>query len=371
MARIRLDAVHKIWPDGSRALDGVDLDVGDGERLVLVGPSGCGKSTALRLVAGLEAPTRGRILLDESDVTGLPPRERNLAMVFQSYALYPHRSVGQNLGFGLRMRGAGASEIEARVAEVAARLGLAEVLERRPAELSGGQRQRVALGRALARCGACDPGGGPRALLLDEPLSNLDARLRLEMRAELARLHRELGVTLLYVTHDQEEALTLGDRVAVLAAGRIEQVAAPEEVYRRPASAFVADFIGVPRINWLPGRVVEHADGPRIDCRELELAAPEGLAIGRAVDLAVRPEDLAPASAAEADLTGHADVVEALGSAVVVHARSAAGSSFRVVLSPDEKLRAGDPVRVRMRRDRVHLFDAETGRRIPTGRDAG
>jgi ABC-type sugar transport system ATPase subunit len=361
MANLRLEAIEKTWPGGHVALRGVDLAVEDGERMVLVGPSGCGKSTALRLVAGLEAPSAGRVWIGDRDVTDASPRQRNVAMVFQSYALYPHKSVGQNLGFGLRMHGAAGPEIERRVAEVAARLGLSTVLERRPAELSGGQRQRVALGRALARCGG---GEGPSALLLDEPLSNLDAKLRLEMRAELARLHRELGITLLYVTHDQEEALTLGDRIAVLADGRVEQVAPPLEVYRRPASRFVADFVGVPSINWFRGELIDEPGGVKFVCKSLRVAAPAGLAPGRAVSLAIRPQDLALAPPEEADLLGRVDVVEALGSALVVHARSPDGTGFRIVVPAQEKLRTGDPIRARLRTGSLHFFDAESGLRL-------
>jgi multiple sugar transport system ATP-binding protein len=363
VATLRLDGIHKVYPGGHVALEGVDLAVADGELVVLVGPSGCGKSTALRLVAGLETPTRGRIWLGERDVTDVSPRERDVAMVFQSYALYPHKSVRENLAFGLRMRGAPAGETRRRVAEAAARLGLEAVLDRRPAQLSGGQRQRVALGRALVR--------EPQAFLLDEPLSNLDAKLRVEMRAELAHLHRALGATMLYVTHDQEEAMTLGDRVAVLHAGRLEQVAPPLELYRRPSTRFVADFVGTPRIDWLEGSLEHAAGAVALAGPGFRLKLPEPLAAalagGRApgrVALGVRPHDLAPCTPEEADLRGRVDLVEALGSALLVHVRAEGDVELRVLVSADEPVAVDDPIALRLRRDRLHLFDAESGARI-------
>src|SRR5437867_9401822 len=234
MASVQLLGVSETYPNGHVAAKGLDLEIRDGEFMVLVGPSGCGKSTALRMIAGLETPTAGRVLIGELDVTGLPPQERDIAMVFQSYALYPHMTVRENLAFGLRMRGATPATIAERVDSVAQALGLEQVLSRKPSQLSGGQRQRVALGRAMVR--------DPQVFLFDEPLSNLDAKLRVETRAELARLHRRLKATIVYVTHDQEEALTLGGRVTVMRDGIVEQVGPPMEVYRRPASIFVAGF---------------------------------------------------------------------------------------------------------------------------------
>ena len=244
MASVLLDKVWKTYPNGHLAARGVELAIEDGEFMVLVGPSGCGKSTALRMMAGLETPTQGRVLIGDRDVTEVPPQERDVAMVFQSYALYPHMTVRDNLGFGLRMRGTPPARIAERVDVAAKVLGLAAVLDRKPGQLSGGQRQRVALGRAIVR--------EPMVFLFDEPLSNLDAKLRLETRAELARLHRRLAATMVYVTHDQEEALTLGTRVAVMNEGRVEQVGPPLEVYRRPETLFVATFVGSPAMNLLP-----------------------------------------------------------------------------------------------------------------------
>jgi multiple sugar transport system ATP-binding protein len=236
LASIRFDHIEKTFPGGHVAVRDFSLEVGDGELVALVGPSGSGKTTLLRLVAGLEAPTRGRMFIDGKDVTAWPPHRRDVAMVFQSYALYPHLTVVQNLGFALKMRGESRAVIAERVEKAAAMLRLEPMLARRPAQLSGGERQRVALGRAIVR--------QPRAFLLDEPLSNLDAQLRVQTRAELARLHRQLGATMLYVTHDQEEAMLLGQRVAVLHEGQLQQVAPPLELYVRPANAFVAGFIG-------------------------------------------------------------------------------------------------------------------------------
>ena len=364
MASVDLQGIEKRYPNGHVALRGVDLPVADGELLVLVGPSGCGKSTALRIVAGLESPTRGRVRLGERDVTDLSPGERDVAMVFQSYALYPHKSVRDNLGFGLRMRGVARDEIARRVRDAAERLGLAEVLERRPAQLSGGQRQRVARGRALVR--------EPAVFLLDEPLSNLDAKLRLETRAELARLHRALRATMLYVTHDQEEAMTLGDRVAVLGAGRLEQVAAPLEIYRRPATAFVADFIGVPRINWFEARIEREAGGVALAGAGLRVVAPpeRGAALvadaGREIALGIRPDDLERVDEPDADLRGEVEVAEALGNTVLLHLRGEAGE-FRVLVSAEAAAEVGARLCLRVRRDRLHCFDAESGARLGDG----
>src|ERR687887_1771718 len=242
MPGIRLEGLTKSYgKHGLRAVDEVDLEVRDGEFMVVVGPSGCGKSTIMRMIAGIEEVTAGRILIGDRDVTHLDPRKRDVAMVFQNYALYPHLSVRQNLGFGLKLRGTGKGDIAARVAEVAQILGLEEVLDRRPGELSGGQRQRVAMGRAIVR--------EPAAFLMDEPLSNLDAKLRVSMRAQLSRLHERLGVTTVYVTHDQVEAMTLGQRVAVLRDGVLQQVDTPQGLFRNPANLFVAAFIGSPSMN--------------------------------------------------------------------------------------------------------------------------
>jgi multiple sugar transport system ATP-binding protein len=241
MAEIALESLTKVYPDGTHAVNALDLDVGSGEFLVFVGPSGCGKTTALRMIAGLETVTSGRVMLDGQVINDLPPKDRDIAMVFQNYALYPHMNAAKNMGFPLKMRGLPESEIEARVREAARILGLEDSLHKKPRTLSGGQRQRVAMGRAIVR--------NPQAFLMDEPLSNLDAKLRVEMRAEISRIQRDLGVTTIYVTHDQTEAMTMGDRVAVMRNGFLQQIAAPNELYDRPRNLFVAEFIGSPAMN--------------------------------------------------------------------------------------------------------------------------
>src|ERR671937_1345454 len=246
MAKITIDGVTKVFGGGVVAVDNVSLEIGDGEFMVLVGPSGCGKTTLLRIVAGLEEVTDGEVLIGDTLVTDMPPRDRDVAMVFQNYALYPHMTVSQNLSIGLRIRRRPKAEVKDRVAEVAHILGLDSLLERRPAELSGGQRQRVAMGRAMVR--------DPQAFLMDEPLSNLDAKLRVQMRAEIARIQREVDATTIYVTHDQVEAMTMGDRVAVLRKGVLQQVATPQELYARPTNLFVASFIGSPAMNLVQAR---------------------------------------------------------------------------------------------------------------------
>ncbi len=341
MARVRLEGIVKTYPNGHAAVRGLDLTIEDGEFMVLVGPSGCGKSTVLRMIAGLETPTGGRLLIGDRDVTALPPQERDIAMVFQSYALYPHMSVRENLGFGLRMRHLPARGIAERVEAAARTLGLDPVLDRRPAQLSGGQRQRVALGRAIVR--------EPQVFLFDEPLSNLDAKLRVETRAELARLHRRLGATAVYVTHDQEEAMTLGGRVAVLREGVLQQVAPPMELYRRPVNRFVAGFVGSPEMNFMPGELVP------------------GAAPGPGLVLGIRPHDLAVVEGGAGDLDARVDVVEPLGSELVVHLRlggDGAGPELRAVTPPDPPLQADRIVGLRFDPARLHWFEPETGRRV-------
>ncbi len=347
MASVRLEQVWKTYPNGHVAARGVDLAIGDGEFMVLVGPSGCGKSTALRMVAGLETPSRGKVLIGDRDVTEVPPQDRDVAMVFQSYALYPHMTVRQNLGFGLRMRGATPAVITDRVAGAAAALGLDAVLDRKPGQLSGGQRQRVALGRAIVR--------EPLVFLFDEPLSNLDAKLRLETRAELARLHRRLAATMIYVTHDQEEALTLGTRVAVMRDGHVEQVDAPLEVYRRPATLFVATFVGSPAMNLLAA----------------DALPPLGVAaVTPAMTLGIRPHDIGIVAAGQGDLDALVDVVEPRGSELLVYLRlggGGGGPEVRVIAPPDLDVAPDRTVGLRLDRERLHVFDTASGRRVATG----
>jgi ABC-type sugar transport system ATPase subunit len=340
VAAIVLRSISKRFTGGHEALHHIDLVIDQGERIALVGPSGSGKSTLLRIIAGLETPTTGRITIDGVDVTLVPPEKRDLAMVFQSYALYPHKTVRQNLAFGLRVRGLPRNDVERRVNAVADSLGLTAMLDRRPAQLSGGQRQRVALGRAIVR--------EPRAFLLDEPLSNLDPRLRGETRAELVALHRRLGATMVYVTHDQEEAMTLGQRIAVLQDGRIEQVGPPAALYQQPASTFVGTFIGTPPMNLLSPR---------------ELPAGGGVAVPpSAVTIGIRPHDVRITSPGAAHLRAVVDLVEPLGHAQVVHL-DLAGRRVLSVVPPDAALSVGATVGIEISEDRMHCFGAD-GRRL-------
>jgi ABC-type sugar transport system ATPase subunit len=358
MASVRLAGVEKTYPNGHMAARGLDIDIADGEFMVLVGPSGCGKSTALRMIAGLETPTAGQVFIGERDVTHLPPQERDIAMVFQSYALYPHMTVRENLAFGLRMRGAAKETIAERVEAVAQPLGLDRVLERKPSQLSGGQRQRVALGRAMVR--------DPKVFLFDEPLSNLDAKLRVETRAELARLHRRLGATIVYVTHDQEEALTLGGRVTVMRDGLVEQVGPPMEVYRRPVTMFVAGFVGSPAMNFLPGAV---SGGTWTGPAGWSIRPGEAAIAGdaRPITLGVRPHDLAIAPVEDGDPRARVDVVEPRGSELLVHLRlgvQGEGQEIRLIAPPEPLPAIESVVGIRADRQRLHWFDTATGRRV-------
>jgi multiple sugar transport system ATP-binding protein len=345
MAAIVLDRVRKVHPGAARpAVEDLSVEIAEGERLAIVGPSGSGKSTVLRLIAGLDAPTAGRVRIDGVDVTDVPPESRDLAMVFQSYALYPHMTVRANLGFGLRMRGIGRADIEARVLPVAESLGLQPLLDRKPADLSGGERQRVALGRAIVR--------HPKAFLFDEPLSNLDPRLRGNTRAELVALHQRLGATMVYVTHDQEEAMTLGRRIAVLREGRLEQIATPRDLYARPANRFVASFIGSPPMNQLEGTAARAAAaGPLAD-----RVARDRLSVG------VRPQDVSLVPPGSGALDGTVDVVEPLGHATIVHVR-ADDARIVAVESGETGAHPGDKVGLRFVASRLYVFAAD-GRRL-------
>jgi multiple sugar transport system ATP-binding protein len=308
MSGIRLENVTKRYPNGVRAVDDVSLDISDGEFMVLVGPSGCGKTTLLRSVAGLEDVTAGSIWIGDRDVTERTPQQRDIAMVFQNYALYPHMSVADNLAYGLKLRRMEKAERDSRVRDIAVKLGLDELLDRKPSALSGGQRQRVAMGRAIVR--------EPKAFLMDEPLSNLDAKLRVSMRAELARLHERLGVTTVYVTHDQVEAMTLGERVAVMRDGVIQQVDAPQNLFSRPRNLFVAAFIGSPAMNLVEARV----DGSRVRFAGIDLPLPGGSPLAgsdRDVILGLRPSDFEHSATADRDwprIRVKPEVVEQLGS---------------------------------------------------------
>ena len=373
MADILLEHVTKLFQGGVVAVDDVSLRIADGEFMVLVGPSGCGKSTLLRMIAGLEEVSDGRISIGERDVTDLAPRDRDIAMVFQSYALYPHMNVRQNIAYGLKVRRTPKSEISSRVEQVAAMLGLEDLLDRRPAQLSGGQRQRVAMGRAIVR--------EPKAFLMDEPLSNLDAKLRVGMRASLAQLHGRLGTTTIYVTHDQTEAMTLGQRVAVLRDGRVLQVDSPQRLYREPTNLFVAAFIGTPAMNLVEAAV----DGDEAVFGQFRVPfassrRPPAVAGGRVV-LGIRPESFGPTSPAAPTIEVIPAVVEELGSDLLVFftveapkvaaeaAREAEEETllardqalFSARLDPRTEARIGEPLQLSVDPSRFHFFDPASG----------
>jgi multiple sugar transport system ATP-binding protein len=359
MARIRLDHIDKRYPNGFVASRDLSLDIADGEFLVLVGPSGSGKSTVLRMIAGLEKPTGGTITIGDRDVTRLPPQERDIAMVFQSYALYPHMTVRENMAFGLRLRKQPAEAVVKRVDEVAESLGLRAMLDRKPAQLSGGQRQRVALGRAIVR--------EPKAFLFDEPLSNLDAQLRVETRAELARLHRRLGATMVYVTHDQVEAMTLGTRVAVLKDGMLQQVAPPMELYRRPQNQFVASFIGSPSMNFVRGSVEGTGRAARFVAPGFSIPLPtNGVQRDGPIILGVRPHDLTLERSENGAARAVVSLVEPLGSEQIVHVGVAGGQDLVAAVGSEATPRVDDRVSLQVAPSAVHLFDAETGVRVGT-----
>jgi ABC-type sugar transport system ATPase subunit len=348
MAGIALDSVSKVFPAGVRALDGVTLSAADGELLVLVGPSGCGKTTLLRVIAGLEEPTTGKVRLAGRDVSGVPPQERNIAAVFQDHALYPQLMVAQNLGFALRMRRTPAADIEQRVRDMAARLGVANLLDRYPHELSGGQRQRVAIGRALVRRPAC--------CLLDEPLSHLDAGLRFALRAELRRLHLETGTTTLFVTHDPDEAMAVADRVAVLAAGRLLQVGPPREVYRRPAGRAVLEFFGTTPANILEVEVLNDGSDTVFESAGLRLALPSGNVRRGPAVLGFRAEavSVVPHPGA-AVFTLRVVSVEPHGADNMISGTTAAGFLLRVRAAAEPSV--GALLRMHLPPDAIHLFE--------------
>ena len=391
MAEIALENLAKVYPDGTPALSDLTLDVQDGELVVFVGPSGCGKTTALRMVAGLEDITSGVVRIGRRVVNRLPPKDRDVAMVFQNYALYPHMSAYDNMAFGLKMRSLPKAEIRRRVADAARVLGLEQVLKKKPRTLSGGQRQRVAMGRAIVR--------EPQAFLMDEPLSNLDAKLRVEMRAEIARIQRDLQATTIYVTHDQVEAMTLGDRVVVLRDGYLQQVGAPKELYERPVNLFVAEFIGSPAMNLVGADIVRDNGTLRavFGANSLSLEArPElGPYAGRRVILGIRPEDLDDASVTGRGESGTIaavlDIREDLGSEIFVHFGVEAppvrgedveaalgeealeatsdqvrrkGSLFTARVSRETHAREGDVLEFAVNASRLHFFDTESGTAI-------
>jgi multiple sugar transport system ATP-binding protein len=395
MAEVVFDRVSKIYPDGTRAVNDFNLDIEDGEFVVLVGPSGCGKTTALRMVAGLEEISEGTLKIGDRVVNHVPSRERDIAMVFQSYALYPHLTVYENIAFGLRLRKMTKSEIDARVQRAASQLGLEDYLKRKPRALSGGQRQRVAMGRAIVR--------EPSAFLMDEPLSNLDAKLRVQTRAEIAKLQSDLGVTTLYVTHDQIEAMTMGDRVAVMRKGEIQQVADPQTLYDRPLNIFVGGFIGSPAMNMLDAKIEENGSlvanigeqSIALGAETLELRPALKSYAGKRVIIGIRPEDLedaALATDAPADriITGRLELREALGSEIIAHFAirgstaetdetrelahdsGAVDTETKIGAGEDEaiivgrfgarsKIKEGDTIKAVVDTRSLHFFDLETG----------
>ena len=365
MNALRLQGVTKTYDGQTKpALSGLSLDVVPGEFLVLVGPSGCGKSTALRSIAGLEEPDAGQIWIGDRDVTHVPPRDRDIAMVFQNYALYPHMTVFDNLAFGLKLRKTPRDEIAARVKETASLLGLEHYLDRKPRALSGGERQRVALGRALVR--------RPKVFLFDEPLSNLDAQLRVQMRAELHRIHQEFGATMVYVTHDQVEAMTLGDRIAILRGGVLQQVEAPLAVYERPANKFVAGFLGSPSMNFARGKM--SADGGTVDVGGAHWALPEDARAaardhaGREVWVGLRPEHVnitpgAGGSGSGGGLDGKVEFDEVLGAETLVYVATPAGR-FIARVAPGTTLAPGAAVQLSPEAGALRLFDVESERAI-------
>ncbi|WMT89937.1 sn-glycerol-3-phosphate ABC transporter ATP-binding protein UgpC [Pelagibacterium sp. H642] len=360
MAGVTLSNVKKRF-GAFEVIHGVDIEVADGEFVVFVGPSGCGKSTLLRMIAGLEDISDGEIAIGGTTVNDIEPADRGIAMVFQSYALYPHMSVEQNLSFGLRMNGRPKEDIARRVEKAASILQIEPLLDRRPRQLSGGQRQRVAIGRAIVR--------EPEVFLFDEPLSNLDAELRVQMRVEIARLHSELGTTMIYVTHDQTEAMTLADKIVVLREGRVEQIGAPLDLYDDPANQFVAGFVGSPRMNFLAARVLESQSGSarlaltRHGDAEITLPIAEALSAGDGVTIGIRPEHFGDADEPGCKLTVKVDVAEHLGATSYVYANMASGEQLIIERAQSRSEKDNTELTVTIPAPRAYLFDG-SGRRI-------
>jgi multiple sugar transport system ATP-binding protein len=366
MGEVRLDQVRKVYGNGHVAIAGADFQVADGELLVLVGPSGCGKSTLLRMIAGLESITEGTLSIDGRVVNACSPKERDIAMVFQSYALYPHMTVEGNLAFGLRLRGRPAAEIDRCVRDAAQLLGLTELLDHRPATLSGGQRQRVALGRAIVR--------NPRVFLLDEPLSNLDAKLRLSMRTEIAKLQRSLRATMIYVTHDQIEAMTLGSRIVVLDRGVIQQIDAPMRLYDQPSNLFVAGFFGSPAMNFLRGTLLEQGDA-YLACKDGKVDLGDFLRInpqlsdrvGKTIVVGVRPEDIriaqSPRTTEQPQFIAKLEYIEPVGNEVFLNLRL--GTNDMILrMAPVQLPATGADVHLSFTASKLHCFDPESGLRL-------
>jgi sn-glycerol 3-phosphate transport system ATP-binding protein len=357
MAELRITGAEKVYPNGYKAIHGIDLEIADGEFIVLVGPSGCGKSTLLRMIAGLETITGGEIAIGGRVVNDLEPAERDIAMVFQNYALYPHMKVYDNMAYGLRNQGRPKDEIDRRVREAARILELDELLDRRPRQLSGGQRQRVAMGRAIVRY--------PQVFLFDEPLSNLDAKLRVQMRVEIKKLQRQLGTTSVYVTHDQVEAMTMADRLVVMNQGIAEQTGRPIDVYSKPATVFVGAFIGSPSMNFLDARM--DGDGVTLEGGlHLPVTGAARAKPGQAVTLGLRPEHLTRVAEGTPGIKIEVDLVEHLGADTLVHGHPGSDTRNLVALrlAGYHELPLGDSVTLACDAENLHLFDKETGRRI-------
>jgi multiple sugar transport system ATP-binding protein len=392
MAVIVLDHLTKRFSNGFTAVHDLTLEIGDGEFIVLVGPSGCGKTTALRMIAGLESITDGELYVDGREVSLVPEKDRDMAMVFQNYALYPHMTVAQNIGFSLKLGGRPKHEIKDRVHETARLLALDGLLDRRPKQLSGGQRQRVAMGRAIVR--------QPKAFLMDEPLSNLDAKLRVHMRGEIAALQKRLGVTTVYVTHDQVEAMTMGDRVAVIESGELQQVGTPRQIYDEPANLFVAGFIGSPPMNLVQARVEQRDAGLSVVIGSLTLPLPDDVVARRGLDgwadrdvvVGIRPEDVEPAGDGDRDVAAVVSRVEAVGASLLVYVEVDAepavtaglaaaadepveavalvehhGATVCAAFEPRSLVRPGDTVHLTLPVDRLHFFDPATQAAIAAG----
>jgi multiple sugar transport system ATP-binding protein len=357
MSQVTLRSLVKRFSEDVIAVNNVNLEIEDKEFIVLVGPSGCGKTTTLRMVAGLEDISGGDILIGDRIVNDVPPKDRNIAMVFQNYALYPHMTVYKNMAFSLKLRKTPKAEIDRRVKNAADILGIGELLERKPKQLSGGQRQRVAVGRAIVR--------DPEVFLFDEPLSNLDAKLRVNMRAELIKLHERLNATMIYVTHDQVEAMTLGDRIVVLDRGRVQQIAPPLEWYERPSNVFVASFIGSPAMNLVPGQLVRESNvtfQARSNAFSVTLREWPNVAAGKTVVLGVRPEHVHLAGSGEG-ITGRVELAEPLGNELLLHL-SVGEHQLTSRLPPGVPPAAGSTVQLALDGGRIHLFDRESGRRL-------
>jgi multiple sugar transport system ATP-binding protein len=360
MSKVTLKNVVKRFGSVTVVND-LSIEIQDKEFAVLVGSSGCGKSTALRMIAGLETITSGEIYIGDTLVNDMAPRDRDIAMVFQNYALYPHMNVRENMGFGLKLHKFSEAEIDTRVREAADILGLNELLERKPKELSGGQRQRVAVGRAIVR--------KPKVFLFDEPLSNLDAKLRVAMRAEISKLHRRLGATMIYVTHDQVEAMTMADRIFIMNAGVVQQSGAPMEVYAKPVNRFVAGFIGSPAMNFFDARLVTEGDQLFIDGGSFRVAVPEAFRanlvshIGKEVIFGVRPEDIAlyqPGTAMANTISAKAEVVELLGSEIFAHLSCGAHTLVARMAVPGQEIGVGETIQISFQMAKTHVFDKIT-----------